>query len=100
IAPSTESVTAAAAAVAAGLPETTDFRISIIDPPGADAYPISSLTWALAYENQADKAKSKALVDFLRFGITEGQSSATSLDYAPLPATMVALVQKKLDAIK
>lgn len=100
IAPSTESVTAAAAAVAAGLPETTDFRISIIDPPGADAYPISSLTWALAYENQTDKAKGKALVDFLRFGITEGQSSATSLDYAPLPATMVALVQKKLDAIK
>lgn len=100
IAPSSESVTAAAAAVAAGLPETTDYRISIIDPPGADAYPISSLTWALLYENQTDKAKAKELVEFLRFGLTEGQTAATALDYAPLPASMIAQLQKKLDTIK
>ena len=101
IAPSTESVTSAAAAVAAALPETTDYRISIIDPPGADAYPISSITWALIYQNQSDKAKGKQLVDFLRFGLTpEGQASATKLDYAPLPAAMISQLQKRLDTVK
>lgn len=100
IAPSIESVTAAAAAVAAGLPDSTDYRISIIDPPGADAYPISSLTWALVYRNQADKAKGKELIEFLRFGLTEGQAAAKELDYAPLPASMVAQLQKRLDLVK
>jgi phosphate transport system substrate-binding protein len=100
IAPSIESVTAAAAAVAAGLPESTDYRVSIIDAPGADAYPISSLTWALVYQNQTDKLKGKELVDFLRFGLTQGQTSAKELDYAPLPASMVAQLEKKLALIK
>jgi phosphate transport system substrate-binding protein len=98
--PSIESVTAAAAAVASGLPDSTDYRISIIDPPGADAYPIASLTWALIYQNPADKQKSKELVDFLKFGLGEGQSSAKELDYAPLPASMVAQLQKRLDTVK
>ena len=98
--PTIESVTAAAAAVAAALPDSTDYRISIIDAPGSDAYPISSLTWALIYQNQTDKAKGKELVDFLKFGLTEGQKSATELDYAPLPASMIAQLQKRLDTIK
>lgn len=100
IAPSTESVTAAAAAIAASLSDSSDYRISIIDPPGADAYPISSLTWALIYQNPADKAKGRQLVDFLRFGLNEGQGSATALDYAPLPASMIALLNKRLDTVK
>ena len=100
VAPTIESVTAAGAAVAANLPDSTDFRISIIDPPGADAYPISSLTWALVYQNQTDKAKGKELIDFLRFGLNEGQGPAKELDYAPLPASMVAQLQKRLDTIK
>ena len=100
VSPSTESVTAAAAAVAAGLPDSTDYRISIIDAPGADAYPISSLTWALVYQNQADKAKGKALVEFLKFGLNEGQASAKELDYAPLPSAMVTQLLKRLDTVK
>ena len=98
--PSIESVTAAAAAVASGLPDTTDFRISIIDAPGADAYPISSITWALVYVNQADKAKGKELVEFLKYGLNEGQAAAKELDYAPLPNSMVAQLLKRLDAVK
>jgi phosphate transport system substrate-binding protein len=100
IVPTIESVTAAAASVAQGLPETSDFRISIINAPGADAYPISSLTWALIYQNQTDKAKGQQLVDFLRFGLTEGQASAAALDYAPLPAAMITQLQKRLDTVK
>lgn len=100
ISPTIESVTAAAAAIAASLSDTSDFRISIIDPPGADAYPIASLTWALIYQNSTDPAKGKELVDFLRFGLSEGQASAAELDYAPLPASMVTLLQKRLDTVK
>jgi phosphate transport system substrate-binding protein len=100
ISPSTESVTAAAAAIAAGLPDSTDYRVSIIDAPGEDAYPISSITWAILYQNQADKAKGKELVEFLKFGLTDGQTSATELDYAPLPKPMVAQLLKRLDTVK
>jgi phosphate transport system substrate-binding protein len=98
--PSIESVTAAAAAVAAGLPDSTDYRISIIDPPGADAYPISSITWALVYVNQTDKAKGKELVEFLKYGLNEGQAAAKELDYAPLPSSMVTQLLKRLDTVK
>ena len=98
--PSTESVTAAAAAVAAGLPDSTDYRVSILDAPGDDAYPISSMTWAILYQNQADKAKGKELVEFLKYGLNEGQASATSLDYAPLPSAMIAQLLKRLDTVK
>jgi phosphate transport system substrate-binding protein len=100
VSPSIESVTAAAAAVAAGLPDSTDYRVSIIDAPGADAYPISSMTWALLYQNQADKAKGKELVEFLKYGLNEGQASAKELDYAPLPSGMVTQLLKRLDTIK
>lgn len=100
VTPSIESVTAAGAAVAATLDDQSDYRISIIDPPGADAYPISSLTWALIYQNPADSAKSQELVKFLKFGLTEGQASAKALDYAPLPPAMVALLDKRLDTVK
>ena len=100
VSPSIESVTAAAAAVARGLPDSTDYRISIIDAPGADAYPISSMTWALLYATQPDKAKGKELVEFLKFGLTEGQASAKELDYAPLPEAMVAQLLKRLDTVK
>jgi phosphate transport system substrate-binding protein len=100
VAPSIESVTAAAAAVGAGLPDSTDYRISILDAPGADAYPISSMTWALLYQNQTDKAKGKELVDFLKFGLADGQTSAQALDYAPLPTSMIAQLLKRLDTVK
>lgn len=84
-------VTAAAAGAAANMPD--DFRVSITDAPGADAYPISSFTWLLVYKNQSDKVKGQALVKFLKWCLTDGQKYAAPLDYAPLPA---AVVQKEL----
>ena len=83
-----------------GTPHESDYRVSIIDAPGADAYPISSMTWALLYQNQADKAKGKELVKFLKYGLTDGQASAKELDYAPLPSAMVARLLKRLDTVK
>jgi phosphate transport system substrate-binding protein len=100
VAPSPAGMTAAAAAVAAALPVTTDYRLSIVNAAGADAYPVSSFTWILVYQNQADAAKSKKLVDFLRWALTEGEAQATALDYAPLPDAMVKQLLARLDSIK
>jgi phosphate transport system substrate-binding protein len=100
IAPSIESVTAAAAEVAKGLPANTDYRVSIINAPGKEAYPISSITWALLYVKQPDAAKGKKLVDFLRYGLKDGQKAGRELDYAPLPGAMVNQLLKRLDTVK
>ncbi len=100
VAPSPAGATAAAAGVAANLPANTDYRVSIVNAAGADAYPISSFTWILVYQNQADAVKSKKLTDFLRWALTEGEKQATSLDYAPLPAAMTTALLSRLDSIK
>jgi len=100
IAPSIESITAAGAGVAAKLPASSDLRVSLVNPPGKDAYPISSMTFILLYQNQADPAKGKKLVDFLKWAIHGGQAAAASLDYAPLPKNIVAMLDKRLTTVK
>ncbi|HMG71685.1 MAG TPA: phosphate ABC transporter substrate-binding protein PstS [Gemmatimonadaceae bacterium] len=99
VAASVPAVTAAAAGAAKALPATTDYRISIVDAPGADSYPISSFTWILVYQHQTDAVKGKKLVDFLNWALTEGEKSAVTLDYAPLPAEMATTVKAKLTTI-
>jgi phosphate transport system substrate-binding protein len=86
---SLESVTAAAAAAASKMP--ADFRVSITNPPGEGAYPISSFTWLLLYENPKDKAQAKAMVGFVKWALTDGQKFAKELGYAPLPESVVKL---------
>jgi phosphate transport system substrate-binding protein len=93
-----ESVTAAAAASAGSMP--ADFRVSITDPDAPDAYPIASYTWLLLYESPADKDKSRQMVDFVRWALTDGQAFAKDLGYAPLPASVVKLEQDALARIQ
>jgi phosphate transport system substrate-binding protein len=97
VAPSIASVTAAAASMK--LPKNTDYRVSIVNAPGKDSYPISSMTWILVYKNQLDGVKGTKLVNFLRWAYTNGEKSAATLDYAPLPASMVAALQNRLNTI-
>lgn len=97
--PSVSAVTAAAAGAAASLPASTDYRISIVDAPGADSYPISSFTWILAYQQQKDAVKGKKLVDFLNWALTGGEAQASALDYAPLPADMANKVKARIATI-
>jgi phosphate transport system substrate-binding protein len=99
VAASVPAVTAAAAGVAQSLPANTDYRISIVDAPGAQSYPISSFTWLLVYQHQKDAVKGKKLVDFLNWAMTEGEKSAPTLDYAPLPTGMVTTVKAKIATI-
>ena len=95
---SVETVTKAAAAAASSTP--ADFRVSITDAQGPGAYPISSFTWLLLYEEPKDKAAGKAMVDFMRWAVTDGQKYAADLGYAPLPSSIVMLEQAALDRIK
>ena len=99
IEPSLESVTAAAAS--AKLKPDTDFRVSITNAPGADAYPISSFTWLLVRKDGKDPAKAKLIKDFLTWMIgSDAQKMAAELQYAPLPAEVVALVKARLPTLK
>jgi phosphate transport system substrate-binding protein len=91
---SLESVTAAAAS-APKMP--ADFRISITNSPGKDAYPIASFTYLLIPAQSKDPAKGKILSDFLTWMVTDGQKMTTPLSYAPLPDTVA---QKVKEAIK
>lgn len=76
-----------AAAASAKMPP--DFRVSITNAPGKDAYPIASFTWLLVPQQWKDAGKRKIMVDFLNWMIDQGQTMTTSLDYAPLPKEVV-----------
>jgi phosphate transport system substrate-binding protein len=86
-----ESTTAAAAA---SMPE--DFRVSLTNPPGDDAYPIASFTWLLVYKDQPNEAKGRALTRFLWWAIHDGQKFPPALLYAPLPAPVVKQIEAKI----
>jgi phosphate transport system substrate-binding protein len=94
----TESVTAAAAGAAQKMPQ--DFRVSITNAEGSGAYPISSFTWLLLYENPKDKAQAKVMLDFMKWALSEGQRFAPDLGYAPLPEGVVKLELAALGKIK
>jgi phosphate transport system substrate-binding protein len=90
-----DGVTAAASGAAIQMP--ADFRVSITNAPGRDAYPISSFTWLLFYESPKDKQAAKTMVDFMRWALTDGQKYCKDLGYAPLPDGVVKL---ELEALK
>ena len=90
-------VTAAAAGVANNMP--ADFRVSITNAPGEDAYPISSFTWILVPSVIAEPAKREAIVGFLRWGLTKGQDYLEALSYARLPNAVIAMEEKAIDKI-
>jgi phosphate transport system substrate-binding protein len=97
IKPSLESVTDAAAS-SKEMP--ADFRVSIVNAPGKNAYPISTFTWMLIPTQIPDAAKAKAIKGFLEWMLTQGQKDAASLDYAPLPKAVVAKETKQIAQIK
>jgi phosphate transport system substrate-binding protein len=95
--PSLDAVTAAAAESLPTTPE--DLRVSITNAGGAAAYPVASYTYILAYKDQKDAAKGKALVDFLWWGIHDGERFAKDMLYAPLPADIVKRSEAKINSI-
>ena len=97
ITPSIESTTTAVNGKIDSMP--VDFRVSLVNPNGADAYPIAGLTWILVYKNQTNKIKGQKIVEFLHWAITDGQKYSKDLLYAPLPESLVKKIKEKIDQI-
>jgi len=91
-------VTAAAAGAVKEIPD--DFRVSITNAPGKDVYPISSFTWLLVPAKIADAGKKKAITDFLKWMLTDGQAMTAALDYAALPKAVVTKEVKAISQIQ
>lgn len=98
IAPSLESV--AAAAASERFAPDTDFRRSITNAPGPDTYPLSSFTWLLIRQDHPDSTEARAIRDFLAWMITpEAQDMARNLGYAPLPERVIELVRTRIGTL-
>ena len=87
---------AATSAAAAKMEMPDDYRVSITDQPGPNAYPIAAFTYLLVYRDQQDGQKGDALLKFIWWAEHEGQKDASALDYAPLPAPVVHKVEQTL----
>jgi phosphate transport system substrate-binding protein len=98
IVPDVASVTAAAAGAMSTMPK--DFRVSITNSPGQGAYPISSFTWILLYEDPQDKHHARIMSDFMKWALNEGQAMAVTLGYARLPEQLVPLELEQLNRMK
>lgn len=97
--PSVEATSAAAEGVAEQLGADPDFRVSIVDPAGAQAYPIASWTYLLVPPHLQDCAKANALAGVLRWSLTQGDEAARRLHYAPLPDAVQEQVLRKLGTL-
>jgi phosphate transport system substrate-binding protein len=95
--PTFDAVSAAAAGFIKNMP--ADLRVEITNADGKDSYPISGFTWLLIYKNMKDKQKAKAIVNFLKWAVTDGEKYAKDLYYAPLPKEVVELDRKKIAQI-
>jgi phosphate transport system substrate-binding protein len=94
---SVETVTAAAASMK-NMP--ADFRVSIVNPPGKNAYPISSFTWLLIPAQSKDATKGRILADFLNWMVSDGQKMTTDLTYAPLPEDVATKVKAEIQQVR
>ena len=107
ILPDLNSTADAAASAAGSLPAgNSDWsHVSITNATGAGSYPISTFTYILVYQeldvypNGMTQEKAQALVAFLRWAISTGQTTATSLTYAPLPSAVVTQDGATIDMI-
>jgi phosphate transport system substrate-binding protein len=93
-----ESVSAAASGAASNMP--SDLRVMITNADGKDSYPISGFTWLLISKDMKDKAKAKEIKEFLKWAMTDGQSYAKDLYYAPLPESVIKMCLSKIDLIQ
>ena len=97
VGPEIDNVTAAAAAFADNMPD--DLRMNITNAEGEKAYPMSSYTYILIYQQQRDAGRGKAIVDFLWWALHDGSKYARDLHYSPLPEKVLKRVEEKLDTV-
>lgn len=98
VAPSLESVSAAAAEVMNSIPD--DLRFTLTDSPGEVAYPIAGVAWAILNADQSERAAGKDLLAFLRWATHEGQALVGDLKFAPLPPELVKKIDECLATVR
>jgi len=91
---------AATSAAAAGVALPDDYRVSLVNAPGRDSWPIASFTYLLVHRDAKDQAKGDALVKFLWWAVHDGQALAAPLDYAPLPKAAVTRLEATIKSLK
>jgi len=94
---SIDGVTEAAATIKS-MP--ADYRVSITNAPGRNAYPISSFTWLLIPQPPVNAANGKVIKDFLNWMLDHGESEASALYYAPLPKSVADKVRVTISQLK
>jgi phosphate transport system substrate-binding protein len=99
VAPSVETTRAAAASIDEQLRAHPDFKLSIVNAPGAQAYPIAAWSYVVVHGHMEDCTKAGALVDLFRWSLENGGDAATRLHYAPLPPNLRDRVMERLDGI-
>jgi len=96
--PTLASTTSAANGALKKMP--ADFRMMITNAPGEESYPICGFTWLLVNKSYADAEKGKAITDFLKWYLSEGEGMAADLYYAPLPESLVVKVKSQIKQVK
>ena len=99
VTPTLASTTAALAGAMKTMDPSTDFRVSITNPAGKDAYPIASMTYLLLHKTYRDAAKTRELVKYVWWAATQGQARAEPLGYAPLPRALQPWIEARLKSI-
>ena len=89
----------ATSSAAAGVEMPADYRVSLTNASGKEAWPISAFTWILVHKDAKDPVKGEAIANFLWWAVHDGQATAASLEYAPLPKTVVAMVEKTIKSL-
>ncbi len=94
-----EATTAAAAAASVKAMEK-DVRVSIVNSPAENAYPIAGFTYLLVYQKNHSAEQAQSITKFLSWSMHEGQGYATKLLYVPLPEEIVKMNESKIKSIK
>jgi phosphate transport system substrate-binding protein len=82
-----------AAATSADWGSAQDFYVIITDPPGEQSYPIAATSFALMYKTPKVPTRSKAALDFFRWGFRDGEKLASDLGFVPLPLNVVSHIE-------
>ncbi|MEP6763310.1 MAG: phosphate ABC transporter substrate-binding protein PstS [Gemmatimonadaceae bacterium] len=98
-APQPFEISSAAASFTDSLNNNSDFRVSLVNAPGPDSYPIASFTWMLIAPGNIGAEKTRELISFLRWALKDGGVMAAELGYVPLPTATAARVLQRLDAV-
>jgi phosphate transport system substrate-binding protein len=92
-----DAVSAAAAGAVKSMP--ADLRVMLTNADGDASYPICGFTWLLVYKDMKDKAKARVIQKFVDWAMTDGQTYAKELYYAPLPKPVQKLCLKKIETM-